>query len=98
MSFPHDISKLISSSWFQMTTQVFTIVGLVLAAYITARLAPVLARIDKLEFKVQAIEDRNKDVDPLIGRFILVEGKMEIFDKRLDRFEGKLDKVIDERR
>lgn len=69
------ITKFIESHGFQIMAQAFTITGLLLAAYITARLAPILSRLDKLEIRVEASETK----------FDYVANSI---DKRLERIEN----------
>ncbi len=55
---------------FTWATQLVSVLILALATYITIRLIPIYKSIDSLVSRVQAIEERNVKVDPLVYEFI----------------------------
>lgn len=74
MSGTRAIANFIQSHAFQIAAQIFTVAGLLLAAYVTARIAPLAATLTSQDFRISAIEKRNEKVDPLVERFYTVEG------------------------
>ena len=64
----------------QLSMQVFAVVVLALATYITIRLAPLAEGIEANRIQIQAIQDRDEKLDPLIDRFLQLEQR----DKNLE--------------
>lgn len=96
------ITRFIESHSFQIIAQVLTVVGLLLAAYITSRLAPLSASLAGHDFRIKAIELRNEKADPMIERYLgteqqvksTVEDIKEIKDG-MKNLNTKMDRVIE---
>ena len=85
-------------------TTSFSLVLLSLNVWMTFRLIPVEKSLDKTNTHIEAIETRNKELDPLVERFYKVEEKQKSLEIQtasdikeikdtLVRFEGKLDNL-----
>ena len=75
--------------------RIVTLVILSLATYITIRLQPLYEGIKSLDFRVQAIEKRNENVDPLVTRFIQLEERDEALIKDVEEIEKDVQKLLD---
>ena len=75
--------------------RIVTLVILSLATYITIRLQPLYEGIKSLDFRVQAIEKRNENVDPLVTRFIQLEERDEALIKDVEEIEKDIQKLLD---
>jgi hypothetical protein len=60
-------------------------------------LDPLRINLRDLATRVQAIEDRNDRVDPLVDEFIGIKQTVKEMDKKVDRIEGKVDRLIENR-
>ena len=86
------------------TTTFFSSILLALNVWFTYRLVPVEQSIRGMNSRIEAIEQRNENMDPLIERFYKVEEKQKGSEQditeikqTLIRVEGKLDNAIRER-
>lgn len=84
------------------TTTFFSSILLGLNIWLTLRLVPVEKRQDDMNSRIEAIEHRNENIDPLIERFYKVEEKQVSFEKSVNdikttqvKMDGKLDRLIE---
>lgn len=97
--------KNIKANPLVWTTTLFSSILLALNVWLTYRLVPVEQSIRGMNSRIEAIEARNKNIDPLVERFFQVEEKTKNLQEThnkdvsnintsLIRIEGKLDKAI----
>lgn len=96
------ILKSIKASPLVWTTTFFSSILLALNVWLTFRLIPVEKRQDDMTSRIEAIEHRNENIDPLIERFYKVEEKQVSFEKNVNeiknsqtKMDGKLDRLIE---
>ncbi len=93
--------KNIKSNPLVWTTTLFSSILLALNVWLTYRLVPVEQSIRGMNSRIEAIEYRNKNIDPLIERFYKVEEKQKGSEQditeikqTLIRIDGKLDNAL----
>jgi hypothetical protein len=96
------IVKSIKASPLVWTTTFFSSILLALNVWLTFRLIPVEKRQDDMNSRIEAIEHRNENINPLIERFYKVEEKQVSFEKSVNdikttqvKMDGKLDRLIE---
>lgn len=96
------ILKSIKASPLVWTTTFFSSILLALNVWFTFRLIPVEKRQDDMTSRIEAIEHRNENIDPLIERFYKIEEKQVSFEKNVNeiknsqtKMDGKLDRLIE---
>lgn len=94
--------KSIKSNPLVWITTFFSSVLLGLNVWLTLRLVPVEKTQDNLNSRIEAIEHRNENLDPLIERFYKVEEKQVTFDQNVkdikdtqSNMDKKIDKLLD---
>lgn len=96
------LSKFIESHAFQLAAQALTVVGLLLAAYVTARLAPLSASLADHDFRIRAIEIRNEKADPSIDQVLIIGEQNKTTREDIQEIKGgmkelneKMDRIIE---
>jgi|SRR3989344_2281433 len=69
--------------YFPLLMQVFTVAGLLLATYITVRLVPLYQDIDRLNFRVLAIEHELEGRPELVQEFRVSQKNIESIEKNI---------------
>jgi len=102
MKISNAIARFVESHAFQLTAQVLTVAGLLLAAYVTSRLAPLSSSLAEHDFRIKAIETRNGATEPLIERFLVVETQEQNTRDDIEEIKGgmkelnqKIDRVLE---
>jgi predicted PurR-regulated permease PerM len=67
------IQKMVEKNTFPLLVQVVAFLVVVLNIWVVTKLAPLIQDISLISTRVEAIEERNQRVDPLVERFIQLE-------------------------
>jgi len=86
MSIAQDIKK----NPLPWLLQAISLAALVVALYITTRLAPLSESISNLTTRVGAVEQINRDNREYFDDLIEVKGKVDVIQKTTDRIAEKL--------
>jgi len=57
----------------QFTMQIFAVLIVLLNMWLVNKLAPLTKSVDTNSYRIEAIEKRNDDIDPLVSRFLQLE-------------------------
>lgn len=96
------ILKFLQQNALTISVQVVGILVVVLNLWLSTRIAPFSERVESIDQRVAAIEDKAKSSEPLVERFYKTESSTEKIINDIQeikeaaiRLEGKIDRLIE---